>query len=105
MNELALFPDKIEMTLDTVLQALADPLRRNVIAQLARELDGTERSCISFGLPITKATRTHHIRVLREAGLIKQVDYGNRRPVSLRRAEIEAQFPGLLALILAEKLA
>ncbi|WP_448950158.1 ArsR/SmtB family transcription factor [Labrys neptuniae] len=102
MNQTISTPDDIEMTLDAVLQALADPLRRDVIAQLARDADGTERLCTSFGLPITKATRTHHFRILREAGLIRQTDYGNRRPVSLRRAEIEVRFPGLLALVLAE---
>ena len=40
--------------------------------------------------------------MLREAGLIRQVDRGNSRAAQLRRDEIEARFPGLLALVAAE---
>ncbi|MCW3481862.1 ArsR family transcriptional regulator [Neisseriaceae bacterium JH1-16] len=96
-------PDEDEMTLGSLLQALADPLRRSVIRALAAEPDGTERHCTSFGLTVSKATRTHHFRVLREAGLIRQVDRGNSRMAQLRRAEIERRFPGLLALVLNER--
>jgi len=103
MTDQALSDNRDEMSLDQVLQALADPLRRQVIAELARDPSGTERLCVSFGLPVTKATRTHHFRILREAGLIHQVDRGNSRPISLRRDEIETRFPGLLALIVAEE--
>ncbi|MBA8879136.1 ArsR/SmtB family transcription factor [Phyllobacterium myrsinacearum] len=94
-------PESEELTLGPILMAIADPLRRHVVAELAREPDGAERNCSSFALPVSKATRTHHFRVLREAGLIRQIDYGNCRKSQLRRAEIETKFPGLLALILA----
>ncbi|MDQ0468789.1 DNA-binding transcriptional ArsR family regulator [Labrys wisconsinensis] len=92
-----------EIGLGPVLAALADPLRRRVIAELARAPAGTERTCASFGLPVAKATLTHHFRVLRRAGLIRQTDRGNCRTAGLRRAEIEAKLPGLLALIVAEE--
>jgi len=85
-----------------VLTALADPLRRRVVAALAAEPEGTERHCTSFGLPVTKATLTHHFKVLREAGLIRQIDRGNSRMAQLRFADMEARFPGLLALVRAE---
>lgn len=93
-------PGVDELDLGKVLSALADPMRRGVVLDLARG-DGTPRLCGTFSMPVTKATRTHHFRVLREAGLIRQVDLGNGRTNVLRRAELDARFPGLLAAILA----
>ncbi|NGM51262.1 helix-turn-helix domain-containing protein [Caulobacter sp. 602-2] len=95
-------PEPHEMQLGALLAALADPQRRRVIAELVRAEPLTERTCVSFGLPVSKASLTHHFRVLREAGLIRQVDRGNSRAAQLRRDEIEARFPGLLALVAAE---
>lgn len=92
-------PDTAEIELGHVLSALSDPLRRRVIHDLLHSEPGIERTCTSFGLPVTKSTRTHHFRVLREAGLVRQVDRGNMRGVTLRREDIEERFPGLLALI------
>ena len=90
-------PDEIE--LGAVLSALADPHRRRVIHDLVNDADGSERSCTSFGLDLSKSTRSHHFKVLREAGLVHQVDRGNRSEVTLRRRDLDARFPGLLDLI------
>lgn len=75
-------------------------MRLAVIVALAADDSGVERRCSSFGLPVSKATRTHHFRVLREAGLIEQHDVGNGRLTRLRREDLEARFPGLLEVIL-----
>jgi DNA-binding transcriptional ArsR family regulator len=83
-----------------VLAALADPLRRQVVVALLERGPG-ERACSSFSLPVAKSTRTHHWRVLREAGLIRQRDFGNGSAVRLRRDEIDERFPGLLDAVLA----
>jgi DNA-binding transcriptional ArsR family regulator len=91
-------PDLDEVELGAVLAALADPLRRAVIVELARG-DGSERACASFALPVAKSTRTHHWRVLREAGLVRQRDAGNGTFVRLRREEMARRFPGLLDVI------
>ncbi|EMF01315.1 helix-turn-helix transcriptional regulator [Streptomyces mobaraensis NBRC 13819 = DSM 40847] len=91
-----------EIELGAVLAALADPLRRRVVRELARAPEGTTRTCSSFALPVSKATVTHHFRALREAGLVRQVDRGNSRMARLRRADIEQRFPGLLAIVAAE---
>lgn len=90
-----------EMELGAIFAALADPLRRRVVQILACEARDGTRLCNSFGLPVSKATRTHHFRILREAGLIRQTDLGNGRSNRLRREELEARFPGLVALVLA----
>ncbi|WP_320673245.1 ArsR/SmtB family transcription factor [Patulibacter defluvii] len=80
-----------------VLQALADPVRLRIV----QELRGSdERPCGAFAPQLSKATRSHHLRVLREAGLTNTRNAGTRRLVSLRAAEMELRFPGLLNAIL-----
>jgi DNA-binding transcriptional ArsR family regulator len=96
-------PDRDEMELGAVLSALADPLRRRVVADLICCPRGHERTCVSFNLPVSKASLTHHFRVLREAGLIRQENRGNSRAATLRREDLEARFPGLLALVAADR--
>lgn len=90
------------LDLGIVLAALADGSRRRVVADLARTPVGTELACGSFDLPLAKATKTHHFKVLREAGLITQRNHGNGSAVTLRRAEIDRDLPGLLGLLVAE---
>lgn len=92
-----------DVDLGTVLAALADPLRRYVVVALAQKGDGFEQNCTAFGLPVSKATRTHHFRVLREAGLIWMRDRGNLVMTSLRR-ECYDRFPGLLESVSREGL-
>jgi len=93
--------DPAEVTLQHALDALADPVRRSIVQTLAGEPDFS-RACGTFDLPVSKATASHHFAVLRSAGLIEQLDVGPRRLNRLRRAEFDAKFPGLLALILSE---
>ena len=97
-------PEREEMELGAVFSALADPLRRRVVLELLNTSPCAERTCVSFNLPVSKASLTHHFRVLREAGLIRQVDRGNSRAATLRREDLDARFPGLLALIAADPL-
>ncbi|MFJ3037150.1 ArsR/SmtB family transcription factor [Streptomyces tendae] len=85
-----------------VFRALADVHRRSVMTQLAADRSDSERGCNSFDLPISKQTQTHHFRVLRGAGLIDETDYGNRKGVRVRSADIDKGFPGLLMLLGAE---
>ncbi|ASQ91976.1 MULTISPECIES: helix-turn-helix transcriptional regulator [Streptomyces] len=92
-------PEADALDLGAVFRALADEHRRSVMTELAADLSDSERGCNSFDLPISKQTQTHHFRVLREAGLIDEIDYGNRKGIRLRRADIEKRFPGLLALL------
>jgi len=88
----------MDLDLGSVLSALADPHRRAVVVDLF-DRDGGEHACASFDLPVAKSTRTHHWRVLRQAGLIVQRDAGNGSFVRLRRDEVTARFPGLLEAI------
>jgi DNA-binding transcriptional ArsR family regulator len=91
-------PPREEIELAAVLHALSDTVRLKIVAALAAG-DG-EASCRSFELPVTKSTCTHHFKVLREAGVIHQREQGTARLNNLRRDDLEARFPGLLATIL-----
>lgn len=90
-------PGRGDLDLASVLHALSDPVRLEIVAGLA---GGDERTCGSFDVTVTKSTCTHHFRVLREAGLIRQRQQGTMRLNSLRRDDLEARFPGLLGTIL-----
>jgi DNA-binding transcriptional ArsR family regulator len=95
-------PRAADMELGTILRALSDEHRRAVMIELAADKEDRERTCNSFDLPVSKQTQTHHFRVLREAGLICQIDYGNRKGIRLRRPDIDDRFPGLLRILSAE---
>jgi DNA-binding transcriptional ArsR family regulator len=90
-------PATSEIELAGVLQAFSDPMRLTIIVRLA---GGEELSCKAFNLPVVKSTCTHHFRVLREAGVIRQRQEGTSRLNSLRRADLDARFPGLLDAVL-----
>ena len=81
----------------TVLHALSDPVRLAIVRQLA---DGAEVVCGRFELPVTDSTRSHHLRILREAGVTSTRAVGTQRLVSLRRDDLDAAFPGLLDAVL-----
>ncbi|MEV5297798.1 ArsR family transcriptional regulator [Amycolatopsis methanolica] len=89
-----------DVPLQDALTAVADPVRRAILRELA-ELPDWTKACGTFDLPVTKATRSHHFAVLRAAGLIEQRDEGPRRLNRLRRPEFDEAFPGLLDLVLS----
>jgi DNA-binding transcriptional ArsR family regulator len=82
-----------ELELAAVLHALSDPIRLQIVSALA---DGSEQSCGGLSLPVSKSTCAHHLRVLREAGVIRQRIVGTARLNSVRRADLDARFPGLI---------
>lgn len=90
-------PTQDRIALSTLLTALGDPTRLAIVKQLDHL---GERSCGSFGLPISNSTLTHHLKALREAGVIMTRIDGTKRFVSLRRDDLEMRFPGLLLAIL-----
>ncbi len=89
------------VSLQTALEALSDPVRRMILADLAQHPEWT-RACGTFDLPVGKTTRSHHFMVLRAAGLLEQRDEGVRRLNRLRRPEFDRAFPGLLDAVLGQ---
>ncbi len=87
------------LKLETVLYALSDPVRLYIVRNLAEK---GELACYAAvaGLDIAKSTQSHHYRILRQAGLIAQRKAGVCFISSLRKADIDARFPGLLDAVL-----
>ncbi|MFF8319501.1 ArsR/SmtB family transcription factor [Streptomyces bobili] len=91
-------PGREEIRLEAVLHALSDQMRLRIVRELAA--DGDELSCSQFDLPVTKSTTTHHFRVLREAGVVRQVYRGTAKMNGLRKDDLDDLFPGLLDAVL-----
>lgn len=92
-------PARQQIRLEAVLHALSDPMRLQIVRELgAREV---ELTCSQFELPVTKSTTTHHFRVLRESGVIRQIYRGTAKMNALRRDDLDGLFPGLLDSLLA----
>jgi len=87
-----------EIDLLDVLHALSDPTRMRIVRTLRIE---AERACGTFPVDVSPSTLTHHFRVLREAGVIRQREDGTRRWTALRAGDLDARFPGLLDAVLA----
>jgi DNA-binding transcriptional ArsR family regulator len=94
-------PDVRKVTLQQILDALVDPMRRRIVGELYAA--SNDLNCTAFDLPVSKSTATHHFRVLREAGLIRQYYLGTSRMNTLRRAEVDETFPGLLSALTIER--
>ncbi|WP_405851504.1 ArsR family transcriptional regulator [Streptomyces sp. NBC_00090] len=90
-------PDIRAIDLQQVLEALVDPVRRQIVAELYAA--GEDLACGAIALPVSKSTATHHFHVLRDAGLIRQHYAGTSRMNSLRGEEFDARFPGLLLAV------
>lgn len=93
-------PDLTEVELPTVLFALSDPARLELVRGLAAEGAMTVAACQSYGPDVPKSTFSHHLKTLREAGLIRNDPAGRQRTITLRRAELDERFPGLLEAVL-----
>lgn len=89
-----------DVSLATALHALADPVRLNMVRRLA---DAGELCCEGAlaSCQAPKSTRSHHLKVLRAAGLIRTRKAGREYLNVLRRAEFDSRFPGLLDTVLA----
>ncbi|MEO3797257.1 metalloregulator ArsR/SmtB family transcription factor [Nonomuraea sp. B10E15] len=91
-------PELGKIALTEVMAALSDPIRVGLVRVLA---DGRERGWGQLRAPVAKSTLSHHLRVLRDAGLTRTRQEGTRCYVTLRGDDLQARFPGLLQVVLA----
>jgi DNA-binding transcriptional ArsR family regulator len=77
-----------EDRLDRAFAALADPVRRGIIARLSRGPATVNELAEPF--EITKQAVSKHIQVLEQAGLVTRSRDAQRRPVHLDPAQLEA---------------
>jgi DNA-binding transcriptional ArsR family regulator len=91
-----------DIRLPRVLAALADPHRLAAVRFVARHGESWCAQVIDqAGLPMTKPTFSHHLRILREAGIIAKRHQGARGYMSLRKDDLDRRFPGLIDSIVS----
>jgi len=95
-------PADTEITLPRLLGALSDPTRLGIVRVLS---DGAERGWGQLCAPVAKSTLSHHLKMLREAGVTRTRQEGTRCYVTLRREVLDARFPGLLPALLSAAVA
>ncbi|QCT01106.1 ArsR family regulatory protein [Paenibacillus algicola] len=85
-----------------VLQALSEPNRIRMVRCLYHS---GENNCTAYSnsLMLNKSTVSHHIKILREAGLIQGRIEGKEHIYSLRKEEMNEKFPGLLESLVSVK--
>jgi DNA-binding transcriptional ArsR family regulator len=88
-----------DLDLATVLHAMADPVRLAALRQIGADPAG--RICAEIHLPVGQSTKSHHLKVLREAGLLRVFPEGRFRRHELRSEELQRRFPGVLDAVLA----
>lgn len=103
MHEEWVEPEAADIALPTVLGALADPAR----LALLRAMHELGESCCGdlsaySGLGLSKSTVSHHLKVLREAGLTHTRMEGTSKFVTIRHEDMEAACPGLLHAVIGE---
>ena len=63
--------------------------------------DEGELTCgeISERIGLPTSTCSYHLRLLREAGVTRSTPAGTERRITLRAADLESRFPGLVAVL------
>jgi DNA-binding transcriptional ArsR family regulator len=94
-------PAAEDFQLPRVLAALAEPNRLATVRYVAR----SGESCCSeiiqeAGLAMTKSTFSHHLRILREAGVLTKRIQGTKGYTTLRKADLDDRFPGLIDAVI-----
>jgi DNA-binding transcriptional ArsR family regulator len=80
-----------------VLYALGDPIRLEIVRQISNQ---GEVLCGGFGMDMPKSSLSHHLRVLREAGILGSRTEGTSIHNFLLSGELEKRFPGVLSGVL-----
>lgn len=93
-------PGLADVALTDVLFALSDPARLDLVRLLASAGPQSVAECQVVDPSAPKSTFSHHLKALREAGLVRNEPSGRQRTVTLRRDEVDDRFPGLLDSVL-----
>jgi DNA-binding transcriptional ArsR family regulator len=79
--------DELDASLDRAFMALADPVRRRIIARLSRGPATVNDLAEPFAITVQAVSK--HIQVLEAAGLVTRSRDAQRRPVHLAPAALE----------------
>jgi DNA-binding transcriptional ArsR family regulator len=95
-------PAPEDFQLPRILAALADPNRLAAVCFVARNGESWCAQVMEEAmLPMTKSTFSHHLRILREAGVLTKRIQGAKGYTRLRKHDLDARFPGLIDSIIA----
>jgi DNA-binding transcriptional ArsR family regulator len=92
--------DLADVDVLTVLQALSDPVRLEIVRQLTGCADTVGLMCGQIEMPVSKSTGSHHLKTLYRAGITAERDQGVCKYIRLRRDDLDRRFPGLLDSVL-----
>ncbi len=83
---------------DAILHALSDPARAAIFATIMKAgcVDACSAVACVGDRVIPKSSLSNHIKILRDAGLIRSERHGVEVRNAPRWDEVEARFPGLL---------
>ncbi|GMR67082.1 ArsR/SmtB family transcription factor [Bacillus sp. MN7755] len=90
-------PNTKDIILEQILYALSDSNRLAIVDCLNQV---EEITCNQIETSVAKSTLSHHVKVLRESGIINVIPKGRKRYLSLRKEELNMKFPLLLETIL-----
>jgi DNA-binding transcriptional ArsR family regulator len=94
-------PAAEDLQLPRVLAALADPHRLAAVRFVARNDESWCTQVIQeAGLGTSKSTFSHHLRILREAGIMTKRIQGTKGLICVRKEDLDRRFPGLLGSVL-----
>ncbi len=86
-----------QLDLATVLNALGDPIRLEIL----KTIDSLgESTCATCSGGMAKSAVSHHYKVLREAGIIRVRVEGTHRFLTIRKDDLDERFPGLIDSVL-----
>ena len=88
-------------TLSTVLKALSDPTRRAILERL-RERDLTA-GAIADGFAISKPSISHHLALLKQAGLVLAMRRGQHIVYSLNTTVLQEAMQWMMEFVEARR--
>ena len=88
--------EQVELT--DIMYALSDPARVEIVRRIINE--GRPMTCGELNADRPKSSMSHHFKILRDSGVLETMIDGKEHLNSLRTAEIEKKFPGILKSVL-----
>ncbi len=89
-------PDIDDVAPADLFAALADPIRLGILVALSDATEMDKARCSNFVGLASPSLLSYHFAKLREAGITHMRVEGTSRYLSIRRADLDRRFPGLL---------
>ena len=81
-------PQALELT--GVLKAIADPTRLQILSLINSQPEGRACVCdLAASIPVSQPTISHHVKILREAGIVRSEKRGTWVWYSLNRERLD----------------